>query len=121
MDGTGAGADRCAAGRAGGGAESAHKGRRVRANAGRRLGLLSPVCRGGQYPLLCRKPTEDADVAREEVLLDGDAEAEGGLLFGRQRRIRRSPDVCYCHRQQRVEYCKIGIRDLEQAICWLTN
>ena len=58
---------------------------------------------GGQHPLLCRRPTKDADAAREQVLLDCDAEAKGEILFGRRRRaFARSPDVCYCHRQQRV-------------------
>ena len=32
---------------------------------------------GGQYPLLCRRPSADTDGGNEQVLLDGDAEAEG--------------------------------------------
>ena len=70
---------------------------------------------GGQYPLLCRRPTEDADAAREEVLLDGDAEAEGESFFSIGGAA-HSPD----HRMFATaidsngsEYCKIGIRDLE--------
>ena len=36
---------------------------------------------GGQYPVLCRKPRDADDAAGEQVLLDGNAEAEGEKFF----------------------------------------
>lgn len=70
---------------------------------------------GGQYPILCRRPRQDQDNANEEVLLDGDSEAEGEKFFAIGGSA-HSPD----HRlfataldRNGSEYCKIGIRDLE--------
>src|SRR5690606_3014458 len=36
---------------------------------------------GGQYPILCRRPRHDEDGLREQILLDGNAEAEGQPFF----------------------------------------
>ena len=116
MDGAGAGADSHAAGRAGGGAESAHKGRRfLRADAGRRLGLLSPVCRGwavsaalaaGQRRMRMRRGNRFCWMATPRP------RARSSFSVG----AAHSPD----HRMFATaidsngsEYRKIGIRDLE--------
>jgi len=70
---------------------------------------------GGQYPILCRRPSGDDDDVREQVLLDGDAEAEGEKFFA-VGGAAHSPD----HRlfaaatdRNGSEYCRIAIRDLE--------
>ena len=70
---------------------------------------------GGLYPILCRRPCQDQDNANEQVLLDGDSEAEGEKFFA-VGGVAHSPD----HRffataldRNGSEYCKISIRDLE--------
>ena len=70
---------------------------------------------GGQYPVLCRRPSADDTGANEQILIDGDRAAEGESFFtigGAS----HSPD----HRlfasaidRNGSEYCEIGVRDLE--------
>ena len=69
----------------------------------------------GQYPILCRRPSSDIDGMHEQILLDGNAEAEGHQFFGIGGAV-HSPD----HRLFAValdyngsEYCTIAIRDLD--------
>ena len=70
---------------------------------------------GGQYPLLCRRPSADADDAREEVLLNGDDEAEGESFFAVGGAVHSSDHRFFATAIDRngSEYCKINIRDLE--------
>jgi len=70
---------------------------------------------GGQYPILCRRPSDDADGAREQILLDGNREAEGQSFFSIHGAA-HAPD----HRlfasaidSNGSEYCTIRIRDTE--------
>ena len=70
---------------------------------------------GGQYPVLCRRPSADDDGAHEQILIDGDRAAEGESFFtigGAS----HSPD----HRlfasaidRNGSEYCEVGVRNLE--------
>ncbi len=70
---------------------------------------------GGQYPLLCRRPAIDTDDAREQILLDGDREAEGEAFFAIGG-ASHTPDhrlLAMAIDRNGSEYCEITIRDLE--------
>lgn len=69
---------------------------------------------GGQYPVLCRRPAGAADAAGEQILLDGDAEAEGESFFSIGSAA-HSPDhglFAVAVDRNGSEYCVISIRDL---------
>lgn len=70
---------------------------------------------GGQYPILCRRPSGDADAANEQILIDGDRAAEGESFFSIGG-ASHTPDhrffACAIDRNG-SEYCEIGITDLE--------
>ena len=70
---------------------------------------------GGQYPLLCRRPSADTDGGNEQVLLDGDAEAEGESFFAVGGAIHSPDQRLFATATDRngSEYCTIRIRDLE--------
>ncbi len=73
--------------------------------------------KGGQYPILCRRPAADADESREQVLLDGDREAQG-LSFFAIDGAAHSPDhrlFAYAEDLNGSEYCTVRIRDLESG------
>lgn len=70
---------------------------------------------GGQYPVLCRRPGADTDGTNEQILLDGDREADGQAFFSIGG-ASHTPD----HRlfataidRNGSEYCEITIRDLD--------
>lgn len=68
---------------------------------------------GGQHPLLCRRPS--ADEGPEQLLLDGDALAEGKAYF-QLRAGEQSPDhrlMAYAVDETGSEFCEIRFRDLE--------
>ncbi len=70
---------------------------------------------GGQYPLLCRRPCEDLDSTNEQVLLDGNLEAQGEKFFAIGGAV-HSPDhrlLAVAIDQKGSEYCKIILRDME--------
>lgn len=70
---------------------------------------------GGQYPVLCRRPAADADGAKEQVLLDGDREAEGEAFFSIGGAAHTADHRLFAMAIDRngSEYCEITIRDLE--------
>lgn len=70
---------------------------------------------GGQHPVLCRKPRDDEDDEREQILLDGDAEARGRDYF-QLTGAEHSPDhryLAWACDTTGAEVCTIRIRDLE--------
>jgi len=70
---------------------------------------------GGQYPILCRRPRDAEDETREQILLDGNAEAEGQSFFAIGGAV-HAPDhrlFAYAEDLNGSEYCTIYIRDLE--------
>ena len=70
---------------------------------------------GGQYPVLCRRPSADKDGANEQILLDGDKAAEGQSFFSIGG-ASHTPDhrlFGYAVDRNGSEYCEIGITDLE--------
>jgi oligopeptidase B len=70
---------------------------------------------GGQYPVLCRRPSADEDGANEQILLDGDKAAEGQSFFsigGASHTTDHRLFSCAVDRNG-SEYCEIGITDLE--------
>lgn len=72
---------------------------------------------GGQYPVLCRRPVADADGAQEQILLDGDREAEGAAFFSIGGAAHTSDHRLFATAIDRngSEYCEISIRNLETA------
>ena len=72
---------------------------------------------GGQYPVLCRRPRDDEDGANEQMLIDGDAAAEGQSFFSIGGAA-HAPDhrlfACAVDRNG-SEYCEIGVTDLETS------
>lgn len=72
---------------------------------------------GGQYPLLCRRPSADTDFTREQVLLNGDEEAEGESFFAVGGAAHSSDHRYFATAVDRngSEYCRIGIRDLDRG------
>ncbi len=70
---------------------------------------------GGQYPLHCRHPAQMPDV--EEILMDGDAEAEGFEYF-HVRGFRHSPDhrrFAWCVDDNGSEFYTLRVRDIESG------
>jgi len=68
---------------------------------------------GGQHPLFCRRPRSEA--GKEQLLLDGDALAEGKAFFD-IRAVAHSPDhrlLAYAFDETGSEYCGIRFRDLK--------
>lgn len=72
---------------------------------------------GGQYPVLCRRPAADMDDANEQILLDGDREAEGEAFFSIGGASHTSDHRLFAMAIDRngSEYCEITIRDLATA------
>ena len=72
---------------------------------------------GGQYPLLCRRPSADTDSTREQVLLNGDEEAEGESFFAVGGAAHSSDHRYFATAVDRngSEYCRIGICDLDRG------
>ncbi len=70
---------------------------------------------GGQYPLLCRRPTADDDNTNEQVLIDGDKAAEGHSFFAFGGAAHTPDHSLFAAAIDRngSEYCEIGITDLE--------
>ncbi|CAN0587144.1 unnamed protein product, partial [Laminaria digitata] len=70
---------------------------------------------GGQYPVLCRRPSAKADGAHEQILLDGDREAEGEAFFSIGGAAHTPDHRLFATAIDRngSEYCEITIRDLE--------
>ena len=69
---------------------------------------------GGQYPVFCRRPAGTQEGPGEQVLLDGDREAEGESFFA-VRGAEHSPDhsiYAVAIDRNGSEYCAIGFRDL---------
>ncbi len=67
---------------------------------------------GGQYPILCRRPRDDTDDAHEQILLDGDREAEGQKYFA-VRGAAHTKDhklFAYAVDLNGSEYCTIHVR-----------
>jgi len=74
---------------------------------------------GGQHPVFCRCPTKGNWQARdgEEVLLDGNREAEGEPYF-RVAGCEHSPDhrlLAYAADRNGSERCRINVKDLESG------
>jgi oligopeptidase B len=70
---------------------------------------------GGQYPVLCRRPSADNDGVNEQILIDGDRAAEGESFFSIGG-ASHSPDHRYFASAIDLngsEYCEIGITELE--------
>ncbi len=68
---------------------------------------------GGQYPILCRRPRDDADGANEQILIDGDREAKGQKFFA-IRGTAHTPDhrlFAYAVDLNGSEYCAVHVRD----------
>lgn len=70
---------------------------------------------GGQYPVLCRRPADDEDGTNEQILLDGDREAEGATFFaiGGASHTPNHRLLAIAIDRNGSEYCEISIRDLE--------
>ena len=67
---------------------------------------------GGQYPLLCRRPSGDEGSDREQVLLDGDAEAAGESFFSIGGAAHAPDHALFAVATDRngSEYCRIEFR-----------
>ena len=72
---------------------------------------------GGQYPVLCRKPREANDMAGEQILLDGNAEAEGQKFFAIGGGAHTSDHglFAYAVDNNGSEYCTIRIKQPENG------
>ena len=72
---------------------------------------------GGQYPLLCRRPSADTDSTREQVLLNGDEEAEGESFFAVGGAAHSSDHRYFATAVDRngSEYYRISICDLDRG------
>lgn len=70
---------------------------------------------GGQYPILCRRPSSDKDGANEQILIDGDRVAEGHSFFAIGGAAHAPDHRLFAHAVDRngSEYCTIGVKDLE--------
>ena len=73
--------------------------------------------RGGQYPILCRRPSANGDKGEEQVLLDGDAEAEGLSFFAVNGAVHSTDHRLFAYAEDLngSEYCAIRIRDMESG------
>ena len=67
---------------------------------------------GGQYPLLCRRPRGAGDGAAEQVLIDGDREAEGESFFSIHGAAHSPDHALFASAVDRngSEYCTISFR-----------
>ena len=72
---------------------------------------------GGQYPVLCRKPREANGMAGEQILLDGNAEAEGQKFFAIGGGAHTSDHglFAYAVDNNGSEYCTIRIKQPENG------
>jgi len=72
---------------------------------------------GGQYPVLCRKPREANDMAGEQILLDGNAEAEGQKFFAIGGGAHTSDHglFAYAVDNNGSEYCTIRVKQPENG------
>ena len=70
---------------------------------------------GGQYPVLCRRPSADDDGGNEQILLDGDKAADGESFFSIGGAAHTPDHRLFASAVDRngSEYCEIGITDLD--------
>jgi oligopeptidase B len=70
---------------------------------------------GGQYPLLCRRPSADDEGANEQILIDGDQAAAGESFFSIGGAAHSPDHQLFASAIDRngSEYCEIGISDLD--------
>ena len=70
---------------------------------------------GGQYPILCRRPRDATDDTQEQILLDGNREAEGQSFFA-IRGTAHTPDhglFAFAVDNNGSEYCTVRIKALD--------
>ena len=70
---------------------------------------------GGQYPILCRRPSDAADDPQEHILLDGNRESEGQSFFAIHGTAHTSDHglFAYAVDNNGSEYCTVRVRALD--------